>query len=153
MKKIWIIHNSMYGNSERISNQLAEGLKDSYDVSVDSIKNLSPEKIAKDEPYGLIFAARILAFRVDRKIRKFLSELNNAIIKPIAKISYFSTHAMNWREGFIKGLKKLLEHFGCVEEVCPEYLEIKLKGNKGPGIEGTEEKITEYISTLKEFMK
>jgi len=46
MEKIWIIHNSMYGNSEKISNQIADGLKDSYDVSVDSIKNINPEDIA-----------------------------------------------------------------------------------------------------------
>ena len=40
MKKIWIIHNSMHGNSEKIAKQFAEGLKESYDVSVDSIKNI-----------------------------------------------------------------------------------------------------------------
>jgi len=41
MKKIWIIHNSLHGNSEKISKQIAEGLKDSYDVSLDSIKTVS----------------------------------------------------------------------------------------------------------------
>jgi len=76
MKKIWIIHNSMYGNSEKISKQLAEGLKDNYDVSVDSIKNVTPEAIAKDEPYGLIIAVRIVAFRSDFEMLKFIKNFD-----------------------------------------------------------------------------
>ncbi|MFX1328134.1 MAG: flavodoxin family protein [Promethearchaeota archaeon] len=152
MKKIWIIHNSMYGNSEKISNQLAEGLKDSYDVNVANIKNVSPEDIAKDEPYGLIIAVRILAFRSDPEIRKYFRELDKAITKPIAKLAYFSTHALVWKSLFIRGMKKTIKKIGCVEQVCPEFLEIKMNGAEGPAAEGSETKIEKYISTLKEFM-
>ena len=122
MKKIWIIHNSLHGNSEKISKQLADGLKDSYDVSVDGIKNISPEDIAKDKPYGLIIAVRILAFRSDPEIRKFLSDLDKVITQPFSKVAYFSTHALGWKKLFIKGMKKTLNKIGCVEEICPEYL-------------------------------
>ena len=153
MKKIWIIHNSLYGNSEKISQQIAEGLKDSYDISVDSIKNVSPEDIAKDEPYGLIIAIRIVAFSSDRKIRKFIKNLDKAITKQISKVAYFSTHSLGWKKFFIRGMKKTLRKVGCVEEVCPEYLEIKMQGSEGPAVEGTDAKIGEYILTLKEFMK
>ena len=153
MKKIWIIHNSMHGNSEKISQQLAIGLKDSYDVSVDSIKNISPEDIAKDEPYGLIVAVRILAFASDKEIRKFINDLDKVITKPIAKVAYFSTHALGWKKFFIKGMKKTLGKIGCVEEVCPEYLEVKMQGAEGPAVEGADAKIGEYILTLKEFIK
>ena len=153
MKKIWIIHNSMYGNSEKISKQHAEGLKDSYDVSVDSIKNITPEDIAKDEPYGLIIAVRIVAFRSDIEMRKFISNLDKAITKPISKVAYFSTHALGWKKFFIRGMKKTLAKIGCVEEVCPEYLEVRMQGAEGPAREGADAKIGEFISTLKEFMK
>ena len=153
MKKIWIIHNSLHGNSEKISKQIAEGLKDSYDVSVDSIKNISPEDIAKDEPYGLIVAVRILAFASDKEIRKFTNDLDKVIIKPISKVAYFSTHALGWKKFFIKGMKKTLGKIGCVEEVCPEYLEVKMQGAEGPAVEGADAKIGEFILTLKEFMK
>ena len=153
MKKIWIIHNSMHGNSEKISNQLAEGLKDSYDVSVDSIKNISPADIAKDEPYGLIIAVRIIALSSDKEMRKFISSLDEAITKPISKVAYFSTHALGWKKFFIKGMKKTLGKIGCVEEVCPEYLEVKMQGAEGPAVEGADAKIGEFISLLKEFMK
>ena len=153
MKKIWIIHNSLHGNSEKISQQIAEGLKDSYDVSVDSIKNISPEDIAKDEPYGLIIAVRIVAFSSDKEIREFTTNLDKAITKPISKVAYFSTHALGWKKFFIKGMKKTLEKIGCVEEVCPEYLEVKMQKPEGPAVEGADAKIGEYILTLKEFMK
>jgi len=153
MEKIWIIHNSMHGNSEKIGKQLAEGLKDSYDVSVDSIKNISPEDIAKDEPYGLIIAVRIVAFSSDREIRNFTNNLDKVITKPISKVAYFSTHALGWKKFFIKGMKKTLGKIGCVEEVCPEYLEVKMQGAEGPAVEGADAKIGEFILTLKEFMK
>jgi flavodoxin len=153
MQKIWLIHNSLHGNSEKISKQLAEGLKDSYDVSVDSIKNISPEDIAKDEPYGLIIAVRIVAFSSDKEIREFTTNLDKAITKPISKVAYFSTHALGWKKFFIKGIKKTLGKIGCVEEVCPEYLEVKMQKPEGPAVEGADAKIGEFILTLKEFMK
>lgn len=153
MKKIWIIHNSEHGNSEKISKHLAEGLKDGYEVSVGSIRNTSPEDIVKEELYGLIIAVRIIAFSSDKEMRKFVSNLDEVITKPISKVAYFSTHALSWKKLFIKGMKKTLEKVGCVEEVCPEYLEIKMQKPEGPAVEGSDAKIEGYISTLKEFMK
>jgi len=153
MKKIWIIHNSLDGNSEKIAKQLAEGLKDGYDISLGNIKKINTEDIAKDEPYGLIIAVRILAFASDREMRDFLSSLNETITKPISKVAYFSTHALGWKKFFLKGIKKTLKKFGCIEEICPEYLEVRMQGAEGPAREGADEKITEFISTLKEFMK
>jgi flavodoxin len=152
MEKIWIIHNSMHGNSQKIAEQLAKGLKDEYNVSVDSIKSVNPEDVAKDEPYGLIIAVRIVAFSSDREIRKFISKLDEVIRKPISKVAYFSTHALGWKKLFIKGIKKTLEKVGCIEDICPEYLEVKMQKPEGPAEEGSDAKIEEYISTLKEFM-
>jgi len=153
MSKIWIIHNSLHGNSKQIANQIADGLKDMYEVSVSSIKEVQPEVIAKDEPYGLIIAVRILAFRSDPEIRKFLTDLDKEITKPISKVAYFATHALGWKKMFIKGMKKTLEKIGCVSEICPEYLEIKMEKAEGPAIEGADVKIEKYISTLKNFLK
>ena len=152
MKKVWIIHNSTHGNSEKIAKQLAEGLIDNYDVRLDRINNISPEDIAKDEPYGLISAVRIFQFMSEREILKFISNLDKALTKPISKLAYFSTHALVWKNLFIKGMKKTIGKIGCVEEVCPEFLEVKMNGAEGPAVEGSYGKIEKYISTLKEFM-
>jgi flavodoxin len=153
MSKIWIIHNSLHGNSEKIANQIAEGLKDVYEVNVKSIKDVKPEDIAKDEPFGLIVAVRILAFRSDPEIRKFLNDLDSSITKPISKVAYFATHALGWKKLFIKGMKKTLEKIGCVKEICPDFLEIKMEKAEGPAFEGADAKINDYVSTLKNFLK
>ncbi|MFX1438169.1 MAG: hypothetical protein ACFFAA_13425 [Promethearchaeota archaeon] len=153
MNKIWIIHNSLHGNSEKISNQIAEALKDSYDVSIDHIKNIKPKDVAEDEPYGLIIAVRILGFMSDKEIRVFVKDLDKAIKKPISKLAYFSTHALNWKKIFIKGMKKTLEKIECVEEICPEFLEVKMQGAEGPAEEGSDAKIDKYISMVKEFLR
>lgn len=152
MKKIWIIHNSLHGNSEQISKTIANDLKNIYDVSIESIKNITPEDIAKDNPYGLIVATRIVAFRSDNEIRSFISNLDKVITKPIPKAAYFSTHALGWKNFFIKGMKKSLEKAECFDEICPEYLEVKMEKAEGPAVEGSDTKIQEFISTLTDFM-
>jgi flavodoxin len=152
MKKIWIIHNSLHGNSEKISNTIAEDLKSSYDVSVDSIKNITPENIAKDDPYGLIVATRILAFRSDNEIREFIKNLDIVMTKPISKVAYFSTHALGWKNLFIKGMKKTLDKAKCVGDICPDFLEVKMQKAEGPAVEGADEKIGDYISSLRNFL-
>jgi len=101
----------------------------------------------------LIVAVRILAFASDKEIRKFTNDLDKVIIKPISKVAYFSTHALGWKKFFIKGMKKTLGKIGCVKEVCPEYLEVKMQGAEGPAVEGADAKIGEFILTIKEFMK
>jgi flavodoxin len=152
MKKIWIIHNSLHGNSEQISKTIADGLKTDYDVSLDHIKNITPEDIVKDEPYGLIVATRIVAFRSDYEIRGFIKDLDRVMTKPISKVAYFSTHALGWKNLFIKGMKKTLEKVSCFEEICPEFLEVKMEKPEGPAIEGSDAKIADYISTLRNYI-
>jgi flavodoxin len=143
----------MHGNSEKISKQLAEGLKESYDVNVGNIKNFRLGDITKNDPYGLIIAVRIIALSSDKEMRTFLIRLDEAIKKPISKVAYFSTHALGWKKFFIRGIKKTLKKVGCVEEICPEYLEVKMQKAEGPAEEGSDAKIREYITTLKEFLK
>ena len=103
--------------------------------------------------YGLIAAVRIFAFGSDKKIRNFLNNLNRVTKKQISKFAYFSTHALKWKNFFIKGMKKTVSKLGCVEDVCTDILEVRLEGPKGPAREGANEKINNYVLTLKEFMK
>ena len=153
MKKVWIIHSSDYGNSEKVANKIADGLKDNYDISVGHIKNITPEDLAKEDIYGLIAAVRIFAFGSDKKIRNFLNNLNRVTKKQISKFAYFSTHALKWKNFFIKGMKKTVNKLGCVEDVCTDILEIRLEGAQGPAREGEDEKINKFVTTLREFMK
>ncbi|MBD3255169.1 MAG: hypothetical protein GF383_08745 [Candidatus Lokiarchaeota archaeon] len=152
IKKIWIIHNSRYGNSEKIANQIAEGLKNSYNVSVGRIKDLMPKQIAKDEPYGLIVAVRILSYMSDLKICRFIKKLDKILQTPVSKVAYYSTHTMRWRERFTKGILKSFHKADRVKEICPEYLHVQMERNKGPAVEGSDEKIGKFVENLKKFM-
>ena len=152
MKKIWILHNSLHGNSAQVANQMANVLNSNYNVSVEHIKNITPEVIAEQTPYGLIIAVRILAFRSDPEMREFISELDKVITQPIAKIAYFATHALGWKKLFIKGMKKTLENADCVGEICPEFLEIKVEKAEGPLVQGSDMKIANYISKVNNFL-
>ncbi len=153
MKNVWIIHNSQYGNSEKLSNEIAAKLKDKFNVKVGSIKTLNPKDIASDNPEALLISARIVAFNTDRKMTKFIKNLGNYIKELIPKIATFYTHAAPWTVKFSRGLRKALEKSTCIGDVCPEFLEVRMQGQKGPASEGQDEKIQNYITTLVEFIE
>ncbi|MFX1276997.1 MAG: hypothetical protein ACFFBP_19225 [Promethearchaeota archaeon] len=152
MKKVWFIHNSQAGNTERLSNQFAERLKSNYDVKVGSIDSIKPEDIVNDHPEALVFATRVEAFGSDRKMTKFVKSLGEVIKTPIPKVATFYTHALSWKKLFSKGMRKALEKSTCIGEICPEFLELRLEGPQGPEREGQDEKIEQYLKTLKEFI-
>ncbi|MHA1488637.1 MAG: flavodoxin family protein [Promethearchaeota archaeon] len=153
MENIWIIHNSKHGNSEKLSYDIAAKLKDKFNVKVGSIKTLNPEEIASDNPVALIIGARIIAFNTDRKIAKFIKKLSAYFEKPIPKIATFYTHAASWTEKFSRGMRKALEKSTCIGNVCPELLEVRIQGLKGPAAEDQDEKIQKYIKKLIEFLE
>jgi len=152
MKKIWFIHNSQAGNTERLSNQFADALKTNYEVKVGSINSTKPVDIVNDNPEAIVFATRVEAFGSDRKMTAYVKSLGDAVKTPIPKVATFYTHAMGWKKRFSKGMMKALEESTCVGESCPEFLEIRLKGAKGPEREGQDKKIEDYLTTLKEFI-
>ena len=141
MKNVWIIHNSKYGNSEKLSNDIAAGLKDTFDVKVGSIKTINPEEIAGDTPEALIIGGRIIAMSTDRKMTKFIKGLETHFKQKIPKIASFYTHGSPWKERFSKGLEKALGNSSCIGDLCPEILEVTIQGQKGPAVEGQDEKM------------
>ena len=152
MKKVWFIHNSQAGNTERLSNQFADALKTDYDIKVGSIDSTKPNDILNDNPEAIVFATRIEAFGSDKKMTEYVKSLGSVIKTPIPKVAAFYTHAMGWKKRFSKRMSKTLEESTCVGEICPEFLEIRLQGPKGPEREGQEKKIEEYLTKLKEFI-
>ena len=153
MKNVWIIHNSKFGNSEKLSNEIAGSLKDKFNVKVRSIKTLNPGEIASDNPEALIIGSRVIAMNTDRKMTKFVKGLGAHFEEKIPKIATFYTHGAPWKERFSKGMKKALEKSTCIGDLCPEILEVTIKGQKGPAAEGQDEKIQNYIKLLLEYLE
>ena len=152
MKNVWIIHNSKHGNSEKLSNEIATSLKDKFNVKVDSIKTLNPEEIASDNPDALIIGGRIIALNTDRKMTKFVKNLDTYFKGQIPKIATFYTHAVSWTDKFSRGMRKALEKSSCIGDLCPEILEVSMQKQKGPATEGQDEKIQNYIKMLIDFI-
>lgn len=152
MLKVWFIHNSQAGNTERLSKQFADALKTNYDVKVGSIDSIKPEDIMNDKPEAIVFATRVEAFSSDKKMTEYVKSLGNVIKTPIPKVATFYTHSMGWKKRFSKGMTKALEESTCIGETCPEFLEIRLKGAKGPEREGQDDKTENYLTMLKEFI-
>jgi flavodoxin len=153
LKNILIIHNSKSGNSENLSNKIADGLKDKFNVKVDSIKSINPEDLAKDNPDALIIGGRIIAGNTDRKMSKFVKNLGSYFEGEgqIPKISTFYTHTVKWTDKFSRGMRKAFENSTCIGDVCPEILDIKLEKKKDSIAEG-QEAIQNYINMLIDFI-
>ena len=145
MKNVWIIHNSKSGNSENLSNNIADGLKNKFNVKVDSIKTVEPEGIAGYNPYALIIGARIIAGNTDRKMTKFVKNLSAYFEGQIPKIATFYTHSVKWTDKFSRGMRKALEESTCIGDVCPEILDVKIEKKKDPTIQN-------YINMLIDFI-
>lgn len=145
MKNVWIIHNSKFGNSENLSNKIADELKNKFNVKVDSIKTIEPEEIAGYNPDALIIGARIIAGNTDRKMTKFVKNLGTYFEGQIPKIATFYTHTIKWTDKFSRGLRKALEESTCIGDVCPEILDVKIEKKKDPPIQN-------YINMLIDFI-
>lgn len=152
MAKIWFIHNTKFGNSEKLANELAEKLKSTFEVEVGSAKEVDLNKITSDKPVALVLAARIVAFQIDSGIRKFLKKLTDTLSEPIPKVAVFYTHASPWADKKKKQMIKALEKATCVGEICPEYLEVRMQSMEGPAEEGYESKVDEFVSKLTAFI-
>jgi len=153
MEKVWIIHNSKFGNSEKIGNEIAEKLKAKYDVDIGSAKEIDPQTIANDKPVALVLAARIVAFKIDSGIKKFVKKLTGVMKEPVPKVATFYTHASPWKDKKKDGMIKALKKATCVGDICPEYLEVRMQKIEGPAEEGYETKVDEFIPKLISFIE
>lgn len=150
MEKVWIINNSLFGNSERLSHEIAEKLKGNYETKVIKIRKMNIAEISKEKVDILIVGARIIAFRADRKLRSFLKKKLPSLIEgSIQKMGIFYTHKVTWKAGFRKKMDKTLKKLPYVKNIIPEILSIKtLDDKKGILEEGYEEKLGKFVQMV-----
>ena len=156
--KILIVHNSNYGNGEKLAQTLGEALKKGNDITVEHIKNLSPEDVAKDVPDAIIVGSYIKAFMISMKSKTWLSSVRSSLKKANKTIKYgaaFLTHAlppdkaMSWRNRLVKKLQK----GNVISNVYPECLSGQVGDVKGPFKDGVLDDITAKAAEIVEWMK
>ena len=152
MKKILIAHNSRFGNSKLLGEQIGERLSGKFEVSIENIKEINPEDFVKNL-YGLILAARIIAFRVNGSMKKFVKKIDSIREDPIPKIAVYYTHCMNWKESFKKSMDKTIEKANNLGNQYSEYLQVQMAKNQGPAVDGQKQKINDFINNLEIYLE
>ncbi|TFG11191.1 MAG: flavodoxin family protein [Promethearchaeota archaeon] len=132
--KVLIVYYTKYGNTEKVANLIAEGIRsvEGNEVTVESVKNVKPKE---DASYDLILIGSPNHFgRHVGSVKKFINKLPKSQIKANA-YAVFDTYIM---KDFEKAVKKMEEQ---ISEVMPELpkaspgLSIKVEGtgtSKGP---------------------
>lgn len=123
--KVWIVHDSKFGNGKRIAEIFGKTFKKD-DVKISHIKNISPREIVLDAPDVLIVGCAVRIFRISGS-RKWLEQLHKLLKKTNKKIAFgicFVTHARNF-DKISKHTEKfyhLLKDGEGISSVYPEYL-------------------------------
>lgn len=156
--KILIVHNSNFGNGEKLAQALGEALKEGNDVTVEHIKNLSPKIVAENSFDAIIVGSYLRAFQISMKSKIWLSSVRSSLRKANKTIKYgvtFLTHAMppdgakSWRKRMVKKLQR----GNVITNVYPECISAQVGDIKGPFVDGTIEGITAKTKELVEWMK
>lgn len=113
--KIWIVHNSTYGNGKRVAETLGKIFEKDMEVKVDHIKNISPEKVAQDLPDAIVVGTFVRTFLLNANSKKWLRKLKSSLKESNTSIKFgvsFMTHALGkdtakfWGKRFNKSLMK-----------------------------------------------
>lgn len=149
-----MIYHSKTGTCKKLSEDIAEKLRDSYEVRIDEVKKINPKDIIKNPPDVLIVGSRITFDRPDRTITSFVKKLGKKLDSPLSKAATYYTHMTPWEE-FKAKMDDTLKENKVAEEILPEYLEFKIQDTgktTGPPEPGQEAKIDDFVNKLQNFI-
>lgn len=156
--KIWIVHNTTYGNGKKVAETLGKVFEKKNDVKIEHIKNISPEQIVKDAPDAIIVGTFVRAFNLSGASKKWLRDLQSILKNSNTTIKYgasFMTHALKkdiakfWGNRFNNRLSK----GKVIENVFPEWISGRVAEAEGPLREGVVEEVTIKGNEILQFMK
>ena len=155
--KIWIVHDSHFGNGEKLAKTLGSALEKKGEVNIDHIKNVSPEKVVSDAPDAIIIGTAARKFMISGASKKWLRKLKNNLNNENKTIKYgatFLTHALDkkiakiWGKRFHKKLTAL-----AITSIYSEWISGRVEGAEGPFIDGEQEKFEKIGKALDDWMK
>ncbi len=155
--KIWIVHDSHFGNGEKLAKTLGSALEKKGEVNIDNIKNISPEKVVADSPDAIIVGTAARMFMISGASKKWLRKLKNELKKENKTIKYgatFLTHVLDkkiaktWGKRFHKKLNGL-----AITSIYSEWISGQVKDAEGPFIDGEQEKFEKIGKDLNDWMK
>ncbi len=157
--KVWILHDSHFGNGKLVAETLGDVIRTKFEVEVQNIKDIKPEKVANEKPDGIIIGTAIRAFMISRKSKNWLTKFQKKLITNNHKIKYgavFMTHGMgknkfvnNKGNSFIKFIKKK----DIIDDFYEEWISGKVKEVEGPLEDYVLEYVLEIGKKITEWMK
>ena len=140
--KVWIIHNSTYGNGKSIAEAMGEIFREKMEVEIRHVKKVTPRQVAEDKPDLIIIGTPVRMFSTSivskmwiRELKKQLREVDYVI--PLGVV--YLTHVMPKKpvEFWGKRFHKILDGGIAIAEVYPDWLSGQVKDTEGPLIDGT----------------
>ena len=156
--KAWIVHDSAYGNGEKLAQTMAKILEKDMKVEISHIKNITPEKVVADSPDMIVVGAAVRKFVTGGASKKWIRNLHKELEKANKEIKFgatFLTHAMpiNWISGKGKRLDNLLAKSPKVGKVYPEFITGRVAGMEGPFGENVLEEVEQHATEILKWIK
>lgn len=151
--KILIVHDSAYGNGERLAKILQKAFEEEgHHATVGHVKELSPESAAEEPPEMLILGAAIRKFRSSPASKKWLRRFAGSVSRKPEFAALFITHGLplSWADRWGRRLLKKLRRSGVAERYYGDWLSGRVTNPEGPLEEGTEVAFREHATALLE---
>lgn len=152
---ILVIYDSLYGNTEKIAQYIAEKLKPNHKVIIERVTENTVQKVKGAEL--IIIGSPTHGFNASENTLKFIKSLNDEMLKN-KKIALFDTRTvpadipkffrfMIQKAGYASPkLEKFFKSKGC--KIVAESIGINVHGKEGPIVDGEMDRIDNWINNL-----
>ncbi|NHJ47523.1 MAG: hypothetical protein FK733_07035 [Asgard group archaeon] len=156
--KIWIIHDSDFGNGKKLAETIGKALEKKGKVNISHRKDTTPEKVAEDSPDAVVFGTAVRKFVVSPGSKKWIRGLKTALKNSNKTVKYgicFMTHIMPLKMVKNRGTRfiDLVKKDNLIENVFPEWISGRVVDMKGPFedgvLEAAEQKSKEFLNSMK----
>jgi hypothetical protein len=151
--KVWIVHDSNFGNGKSLAEAMGEVFRQQVEVGIGHVKKVSPKEVAGDKPVLIIVGTAMRAFSTSLASKIWIYRLKTQLRKvnhivPLGVV--FITHAMPKKmvEFWGKRFHKILDRGIAIAEVYPDWLSGRVIDTKGPLEEGTTENFVHIAQQL-----
>jgi menaquinone-dependent protoporphyrinogen IX oxidase len=155
---IFIVHDSQYGNGEKIANEIKKELESDIEVKVSHIRETEVDKIVSAQPTAIIIGTAVRMFHTSVPVKKWLKKLSKELKKNQYHIPFgavFITHLLTPEKmnGFFNRFLNRVKKLENIKKIHDKFLSFRVKDIEGPLVEGALETAAMFGKSLKDIIK
>lgn len=155
--KIWVLHDSIYGNDEYLSRILAKELSREHEVKIGYICNIAPKSMVEEHPDMIIFGSAIRFWEHTRNLKEWFKRYVQLMKHAKRRLSYtflYFTHVKPKTKiaKHARNAMRTLKKSGIIDNIFYECVSAKVKTIEGPLCEGVEERFKTIAKELSEWL-